>query len=104
MLDMLFVLTDRKSLDKNIRDEFDNFAHLQGVVGYAKKASNLKKFLKTSRSIVVSTQQKFKWILDEIEYDPDLKKLRVAFLIDEAHRSQEGKMGVAIRVPFRNPN
>jgi len=104
MLDMLFVLTDRKSLDKNIRDEFDNFAHLQGVVGYAKKAAHLKKFLKTGRSIVVSTQQKFKWILDEIEHDPDLKKLRVAFLIDEAHRSQEGKMGVAIRVPFRNPN
>jgi type I restriction enzyme R subunit len=67
MLDMLFVLTDRKSLDKNIRDEFDNLTHLQGVVGYAKKASNLKKFLKTGRSIVVSTQQKFKWILDEIE-------------------------------------
>ncbi|MBW2157776.1 MAG: type I restriction endonuclease subunit R [Deltaproteobacteria bacterium] len=104
MLDMLFVLTDRKSLDKNIRDEFDNFAHLQGVVGYAKKASNLKIYLETGRSIVVSTQQKFKWILDEIEHDPDLKKLRVAFLIDEAHRSQEGKMGVAIRVPFRNPN
>jgi type I restriction enzyme R subunit len=104
MLDMLFVLTDRKSLDKNIRDEFDNFVHLHGVVGYAKKASNLKKFLKTGRSIVVSTQQKFKWILDEIEDDPDLKQLRVAFLIDEAHRSQDGKMGVAIRVPFRNPN
>jgi len=104
MLDMLFVLTDRKSLDKNIRDDFDNFAHLQGVVGYAKKANNLKTFLKTGRSIVVSTQQKFKWILDEIEHDPDLKQLRVAFLIDEAHRSQEGKMGVAIRVPFRNPN
>lgn len=104
MLDMLFVLTDRKSLDKNIRDEFDNFAHLQGVVGYAKKAANLKQFLKTRRSIVVSTQQKFKWILDEIEHKPDLQRLRVAFLIDEAHRSQEGKMGVAIRVPFRNPN
>ncbi|MBW1963258.1 MAG: type I restriction endonuclease subunit R [Deltaproteobacteria bacterium] len=104
MLDMLFVLTDRKSLDKNIRDDFDNFAHLQGVVGYAKKARNLKTFLKTGCSIVVSTQQKFKWILDEIEHDPDLKQLRVAFLIDEAHRSQEGKMGVAIRVPFRNPN
>jgi len=102
MLDMLFVLTDRKSLDKNIRDEFDNFIHLQGVVGYAKKACNLKSFLKTGRSIVISTQQKFQWILDEIEDDPDLKKLRVAFLIDEAHRSQEGKMGAAIRLPFRN--
>ena len=32
---------------------------------------------------------------------PNLKKLRVAFLIDEAHRSQEGQMGAAIRLPFR---
>jgi type I restriction enzyme R subunit len=30
-----------------------------------------------------------------------LKNLRVAFLIDEAHRSQEGQMGAAIRLPFR---
>jgi type I restriction enzyme, R subunit len=40
-------------------------------------------------------------VLEEIEKNPDLKSLRVAFLIDEAHRSQEGQMGVAIRVPFR---
>ena len=42
--------------------------------------------------------------MSEIENDPELKKLRVAFLIDEAHRSQEGKLGVAIRVPFRKPD
>jgi len=103
MLDMIFVLTDRRSLDKNIRDEFDNFAHLhqKQVVAYAKKAVNLKDYLAAQQSIVVSTQQKFDWILKEIEGDPELKKLRVAFLIDEAHRSQEGRMGVAIRTPFR---
>lgn len=103
MLDMIFVLTDRRSLDKNIRDEFDNFAHLhqKQVVAYAKKAVNLKAYLAAQQSIVVSTQQKFDWILKEIEGDPELKKLRVAFLIDEAHRSQEGRMGVAIRTPFR---
>jgi type I restriction enzyme R subunit len=103
-LDMIFLLSDRKALDKNIRDDFDNFTHLSGVVGYAKKAKNLKDFLKRGQSIVVSTIQKFEWILNEIESDPDLKKLRVAFLIDEAHRSQDGKLGVAIRVPFRNPD
>jgi len=101
VLDMIFLLSDRKSLDKNIRDDFDNFTHLSGVVGYAKKARNLKDFLKRGQSIVVSTLHKFEWILSEIENDPELKKLRVAFLIDEAHRSQEGKLGVAIRVPFR---
>lgn len=103
MLDMIFVLTDRRALDKNIRDEFDNFTHLQekGVIAYAKKAVNLKDFLAAQQSIVVTTQQKFEWILQAIEDDPDLKHLRVAFLIDEAHRSQEGKMGAAIRKPFR---
>jgi len=103
VLNMVFLLTDRKSLDKNIKDEFENFSHLSDVVGYAKKSVDLKGFLRSGQSIVVSTQQKFEWILNEIENDPDLKKLRVAFLIDEAHRSQEGKMGVAIRVPFRKP-
>ncbi len=103
-LDMIFLLSDRKSLDKNIRDDFDKFTHLKEVVGYAKKARNLRDFLKRGKSIVVSTLQKFEWILGEIENDPELKKLRVAFLIDEAHRSQEGKLGLAIRVPFRKPD
>lgn len=104
ILDMIFLLSDRKTLDKNIRDDFDKFTHLKEVVGYAKKAKNLKDFLQRGKSIVVSTLQKFEWILDEIENDPELKKLKVAFLIDEAHRSQEGKLGVAIRVPFRKPD
>ena len=42
-------------------------------------------------------------MLEEIEKNPELKNLRVAFLIDEAHRSQEGQMGAAIRLPFRKP-
>ncbi|MBU0769623.1 MAG: type I restriction endonuclease subunit R, partial [Proteobacteria bacterium] len=32
----------------------------------------------------------------------NLKTLQVGFLIDEAHRSQEGKLGTAIRLPFRD--
>ena len=40
-------------------------------------------------------------LLEEIEKNVELKTLRVAFLIDEAHRSQEGQMGAAIRLPFR---
>ena len=101
LVDMVFILTDRKSLDKNIKDELENFTHLKDVVGIAKKAEDLPRFLKERKSIIVTTQQKFAWVLEEIEKNPELKKLRVAFLIDEAHRSQEGKMGVAIRMPFR---
>ena len=101
LVDITFILTDRKSLDTNIREDIDKFTHLKDVVGIAKKADDLPRFLNERKSIVVTTQQKFAWVLDEIQKSPELKKLRVAFLIDEAHRSQEGHMGTAIRLPFR---
>ncbi len=101
LVDIVFILTDRKSLDKNIRDDIEKFTHLHDVVGIAKKAEDLPRFLKQRKSIIVTTQQKFAWVLEKLESNPELKTLRVAFLIDEAHRSQEGQMGAAIRVPFR---
>lgn len=101
LVDITFILTDRKSLDTNIREDIDKFTHLKDVVGIAKKSDDLPRFLKDRKSIIVTTQQKFAWVLEEIQKNPELKKLRVAFLIDEAHRSQEGQMGAAIRLPFR---
>lgn len=102
LVDAIFILTDRKALDTNIREDIEKFTHLKDVVGLARKADDLPRFLKERKPIIVTTQQKFAWVLQEIENNPELKSLRVAFLIDEAHRSQEGQMGVAIRVPFRN--
>ena len=101
LVDIVFILTDRKSLDTNIREDIEKFTHLKGVVGLARESEDLPRFFKERKPIVVTTQQKFAWVLEEIEKIPELQKLRVAFLIDEAHRSQEGRMGVAIRVPFR---
>jgi type I restriction enzyme R subunit len=101
LVDITFILTDRKSLDTNIREDIANFTHLKEVVGIATRADDLPRFLKDRKSIIVTTQQKFAWVLDELQGNPALKNLRVAFLIDEAHRSQEGQMGAAIRLPFR---
>jgi type I restriction enzyme R subunit len=103
LIDTVFVLTDRKSLDTNIRDDIEKFTHLKDVVGLARKAEDLPRFLKKRRAIIVTTQQKFAWILKELKTDASLAKRRVAFLIDEAHRSQEGQLGAAIRLPFRDP-
>ncbi len=86
---------------RNIDDIIENFTHLKDVVGMAQKSADLTRFLAERKPIIVTTQQKFAWVLEEIEKNPELKKLRVAFLIDEAHRSQEGRMAVAIRLPFR---
>ncbi len=104
LVDQVFILTDRKSLDTNIKDEVEHFTHLKDIVGLARKSADLPRFLAERKPIIVTTQQKFAWVLEEIERNPELKKLRVAFLIDEAHRSQEGQMGAAIRLPFRQAN
>lgn len=104
LVNLIFILTDRKSLDKNIKDDLENFSHLKEVVGMAKRSADLTRFIANRTPIIVTTLQKFEKVLETIQQDEKLKKLRVAFLIDEAHRSQEGKMGAAIRVPFRKPD
>jgi len=101
IINMVFLLTDRKSLDKNIREDMEKFSHLKDVVRYAKRSGDLGRFLRDREQIIVTTQQKFHYILEKIANDTGLKHLRVAFLIDEAHRSQEGSMATAIRTPFR---
>ncbi len=101
LVDITFILTDRKSLDTNIREDIANFTHLKDVVGIAKKSDHLPRFLEERKAIIVTTQQKLAYVLEELQKNPALKSLRVAFLIDEAHRSQEGQMGAAIRLPFR---
>ena len=103
LVDITFILTDRKALDTNVREDMANFTHLKDIVGFAKKADDLPRFLKDRKPIIVTTQQKLAYVLEELQKNPALKALRVAFLIDEAHRSQEGQMGAAIRLPFRKP-
>src|SRR5205085_5913425 len=46
LVNMVVILTDRKSLDKNIRDDVEKFAHLKDVVGIARKAADLVEFLR----------------------------------------------------------
>lgn len=104
LVDIVFILTDRITLDDNIRRDIVNFTQLKDVLGLADRADDLPKYLKQRRPIIVTTQQKFAWISKELRTNRQLRKLRVAFLIDEAHRSQEGQMGAAIRLPFRKPN
>lgn len=102
IFDMVIVLTDRRSLDKNVKDELENFVHLKEKIGFAKNSDKLKKFIKKRKSIVVSTIQKFSYIQEIIEVDNGLKQLRIAFVIDEAHRSQEGKLASKVKAIFTN--
>jgi type I restriction enzyme, R subunit len=102
IFDMVIVLTDRRSLDKNIKDELAYFVHLNTKIGLAKDSDKLKGFIRHRKSIVVSTIQKFSYIQEIIEEDEGLKQLRIAFIIDEAHRSQDGKLANNVKAIFTN--
>jgi len=102
IFDMVIVLTDRRSLDKNIKDELAHFIHLKTKIGIAKDSAKLKGFIRQRKSIVLSTIQKFSYIQEIIEEDEGLKQLRIAFIIDEAHRSQDGKLASNVKAIFTN--
>jgi type I restriction enzyme R subunit len=76
LVDVIFILTDRKSLDTNIREDIEKFTHLKDVVGLARKSDDLPCFLKGRKPIIVTTLQKFAWVLEEIEKNPDQKSAR----------------------------
>jgi len=101
MVDMIFLITDRKALHKNVKEDMEKFAHLSDIVRFAKRSGDLARFLKNRDQIIVTTQQKFHYILKKIAGESGLEDLRVAFLIDEAHRSQGGKMSGSRDMPFK---
>jgi type I restriction enzyme, R subunit len=100
IFDNIIILTDRRSLDKNVKDDLEKFGHLSGKIYFTNDSGDLAKFLELDRDIIVSTIHKFSYIQDKLKNNESLKKRRVAFLIDEAHRSQEGKMALSLRKTF----
>ncbi len=98
VFDSVIVVTDRRVLDKQIRDTIKQFAQVSSVVGHANRSGDLKQFLKNGKKIIITTVQKFPFILDEI--DDEHRQRRFAIIIDEAHSSQGGqtstKMNMAL--------
>ena len=85
----IIVVTDRRVLDKQIRDTIKSFAQVGNVVGYAKRSGDLHRFINEGKQIIITTLQKFPFILAEI--GDDHRQNKFAIIIDEAHSSQGGK-------------
>ncbi len=100
VLDIVFILTDRKSLNKNIKDDLELFVHMKDKVKITEDTHDLRKAIKNRTNIIVTTIQKFNYIQDELQENKELKELKVGFLIDEAHRSQGSKMAKNIKRVF----
>jgi type I restriction enzyme, R subunit len=94
LFDSIIVVTDRKILDRQIRDTIKQFAQVGATVGHAEHAGDLRKFIGEGKKIIISTVQKFPFILDEIGSEQRGKKF--AIIIDEAHSSQGGRTSAAL--------
>lgn len=86
--DSIIVITDRRTLDTQIARTIKGYDHVAAIFGHSDNAQELRGFLQKGKKIIVTTVQKFPFILDELG---DLSGKRFALLIDEAHSSQGGK-------------
>lgn len=86
--DSVIVITDRRALDTQIARTIKSYDHVASILGHSESAEELRTFLRKGKKIIVTTVQKFPFILDELS---DLGTKEFALLIDEAHSSQGGK-------------
>ncbi len=95
VFDSIIVITDRRILDKQLRDNVLAFEQNPGVVaGIEKGSKQLKEELEAGTKIIVSTLQKFPYIEEEIH---NLPGKRFAIILDEAHSSSSGEMSKSMK-------
>ncbi|MFB2832234.1 type I restriction endonuclease subunit R [Aeromonas jandaei] len=87
LFDSIIVVTDRRLLDKQLRENIKEFSEVKNIIAPANKSSELKSALENGKKIIITTIQKFPFIVDGIS---DLSDKRFAVIIDEAHSSQSG--------------
>ena len=94
LFDSVIVVTDRKVLDQQIRDTIKQFAQVRSIVGHAQSSGDLRSFLREGKKIVITTVQKFPFILDAIGNEH--RGRRFGIIIDEAHSSQGGRTSASV--------
>ena len=94
VFDTIIVITDRTILDDQIKDTIKQFDHVGATVGHADHSGDLRRFIEQGKKIVITTVQKFPYILDEI--GGEHRSRSFALIIDEAHSSQGGRTAAAV--------
>jgi len=97
VFDSVIVVTDRRVLDKQIRDNIKQFAQVSAVVGAVTQGSGqLKSFISEGKRIIITTVQKFPFILKEMGDEHRGRTFGV--IIDEAHSTQGGRTAAAMNI------
>lgn len=93
VFDSVIVVTDRRILDNQLQKTIRQFMQVGATVGHAERSGDLRRFIQEGKKIIISTVQKFPFILDEIAMETGRT---FAIVIDEAHSSQGGKTSAAM--------
>ena len=89
IFDSVIVITDRRILDSQLQNTIYQFEHKQGVVHKIDKNSQqLADAIIAGSNIIITTLQKFPFILERID---EIPARNYAVIIDEAHSSQGGE-------------
>jgi type I restriction enzyme R subunit len=87
LFDSVIVVTDRRLLDKQLRETIREFSEVKNIFAATHNAAELKNALEQGKKIITTTIQRFPFIID---YISDLSHKNFAVVIDEAHSSQSG--------------
>ena len=87
LFDSVIVVTDRRLLDKQLRENIKEFSEVKNIIAPAYNSAELRGALESGKKIIITTIQKFPFIVDGIA---DLSDKKFAVIIDEAHSSQSG--------------
>jgi type I restriction enzyme R subunit len=102
VFDTVIVVTDRRVLDAQIRNNIKQFQQVNGVVEAITEGSKqLKEALEEGKKIIITTIQKFPHIIKDIG---ELAGTNFAIIIDEAHSSLSGQMARKLNEALAKPN
>jgi type I restriction enzyme R subunit len=96
IFDSIIVVSDRRILDRQLQRTIAQFEQKTGVVQRIDESSKqLKEALEAGKKIIVTTLQKFPFIVSDIK---DLPGQRFAVVVDEAHSSQSGETSKSLKM------
>lgn len=102
IFDNIIIITDRIVVDRQLQDAVLALEHKEGLIKVMDDkctSSDLADALNGNTKIIVSTIQKFRFILDLVK---TLKKKTFAVIIDEAHSSTAGANMAAVTQALAN--
>lgn len=99
IFDSVVVITDRRVLDRQLQDAIIQIERTKGVVAAIDKDSaQLAEALEEGSPIIVTTLQKFPFVLEKIQ---SLSGKNFAIIADEAHSSQTGETTKSLKMVLR---